>query len=112
MSTDTNTRTQTTQNWRKLAIRIGLIAAIPFVISAAQHVPASAPATVPTAAPERITEDDPRWDCRTMGNHICGPRNTEGRPDGCYSNGRLVIAWTNHEVPSSDPLWARETPAC
>jgi len=19
-----------------------------------------------------ITEDDPRWDCRTMGNHICG----------------------------------------
>jgi len=22
---------------------------------------------------ERITEDDPRWDCRTMGNKICGP---------------------------------------
>ena len=21
----------------------------------------------------RIEEDDPRWDCRTMGNHICGP---------------------------------------
>ncbi|UJQ86323.1 hypothetical protein SEA_BONAMASSA_89 [Mycobacterium phage Bonamassa] len=20
-----------------------------------------------------ITEDDPRWDCRTMGNKICGP---------------------------------------
>jgi hypothetical protein len=20
----------------------------------------------------RITEDDPRWDCRTMGNHVCG----------------------------------------
>ena len=20
-----------------------------------------------------ITEDDPRWDCRTMGNQICGP---------------------------------------
>lgn len=22
---------------------------------------------------ERIFEDDPRWDCRTMGNRICGP---------------------------------------
>lgn len=22
---------------------------------------------------ERITEDDPRWDCRTMGNKVCGP---------------------------------------
>jgi hypothetical protein len=21
----------------------------------------------------RISEDDPRWDCRTMGNRICGP---------------------------------------
>lgn len=26
-----------------------------------------------TVAQERITEDDPRWDCRTMGNKICGP---------------------------------------
>jgi len=23
--------------------------------------------------PHRITEDDPRWDCHTMGNHVCGP---------------------------------------
>lgn len=22
---------------------------------------------------DEITEDDPRWDCRTMGNRICGP---------------------------------------
>ena len=22
---------------------------------------------------DRITEDDPRWDCETMGNRICGP---------------------------------------
>lgn len=26
-------------------------------------------------APTRIEEDDPRWDCRTMGNRTCG----EGR---------------------------------
>lgn len=24
---------------------------------------------------ERITEDDPRWDCHTVGNRICGPLN-------------------------------------
>ena len=22
---------------------------------------------------QKITEDDPRWDCRTMGNKVCGP---------------------------------------
>lgn len=26
---------------------------------------------------ERITEDDPRWDCRTMGNEICGEPDSE-----------------------------------
>lgn len=31
-----------------------------------------APSASPTPQ-ERITEDDPRWDCRTMGNKICGP---------------------------------------
>jgi len=28
---------------------------------------------VVVSAQERITEDDPRWDCKTMGNKICGP---------------------------------------
>lgn len=26
----------------------------------------------PTHATQQIREDDPRWDCRTMGNRICG----------------------------------------
>lgn len=25
-------------------------------------------------AADRIEEDDPRWDCTTMGNRICGDR--------------------------------------
>jgi hypothetical protein len=25
------------------------------------------------SADEIVTEDDPRWDCETMGNRICGP---------------------------------------
>lgn len=26
-----------------------------------------------------VEEDDPRWDCRTMGNRICGPETGESR---------------------------------
>lgn len=33
---------------------------------------ASAPSPSPVGN-ERIEEDDPRWDCATMGNRICGP---------------------------------------
>ena len=32
-----------------------------------------------------IYEDDPRWDCRVMGNRICGPTNVQGVPAGDYS---------------------------
>jgi len=31
-----------------------------------------------------IEEDDPRWDCRTMGNRECGPGNAQGVPPGDY----------------------------
>jgi hypothetical protein len=33
-----------------------------------------------------IQEDDPRWDCRTMGNLVCGPDNAQGVLPGDYSN--------------------------
>jgi hypothetical protein len=39
---------------------------------------------------------DSRWDCRMIGNHICGPGNPEGYTPGLYSarnNGRLIITW-------------------
>jgi hypothetical protein len=26
---------------------------------------------------ERIEEDDPRWNCKTMGNKVCGPNAEE-----------------------------------
>ena len=32
-----------------------------------------------------IMEDDPRWDCRVMGNRVCGPTNMQGVPAGDYS---------------------------
>jgi len=30
-------------------------------------------ADAPGGAVKRITEDDPRWNCATMGNRVCGP---------------------------------------
>lgn len=38
------------------------------------HAPAPVvtEATAPAPSPEVITEDDPRWDCREMGNRTCG----------------------------------------
>lgn len=32
---------------------------------------------------QKITEDDPRWDCRTMGNKLCGP-DSMVRPGGGF----------------------------
>ena len=37
-----------------------------------------------------IYEDDPRWDCRVMGNRVCGPTNVQGVPAGDYSRLRLA----------------------
>lgn len=33
-----------------------------------------------------ITEDEAGWDCRTMGNNVCGPGNAQGVPPGDYSS--------------------------
>jgi len=39
-------------------------------------------------------EDDPNWDCVTMGNRVCGVGNAEGVPAGCYNdNEELVAPW-------------------
>ena len=36
---------------------------------------------------ERITEDDPGWDCRTMGNQICGPPHPTPGPSDEHTVG-------------------------
>lgn len=60
-----------------------------------------APASVVT----QVQEDSRGWDCRTRGNHICGPG---GRIQaGCYEHGRLVIPWVRFDVPREDFLWGR-----
>lgn len=67
-----------------------------------QSVPTQTTAVVAkaytTATPPNDDNWDTRWDCRKMGNHICGPGNPQRVKPGLYSaknNGRLVITW-NH----------------
>lgn len=46
-----------------------------------------------------VQEDSPEWDCRTMGNQVCGPSNDQGMTAGQYANGALV-PWSASEVPA------------
>jgi len=74
-----------------------------------------------TAAPDKSTPAmtlvsyataAPKSSCATVGNHICGPRNSNGLAPGCYDRGRLVIPWTRYDRPSQDPLWRQFTSPC
>lgn len=64
------------------------------------------------SVPKAITEDDPGFDCRTQGNHICGPHAPGGHEAGCYRGGHLIIAWSNYSSPRKDPLWGQVHSPC
>lgn len=68
--------------------------------------------TLPKATTKAKTEDSPGWDCRTQGNHICGPHAPGGHEAGCYRDGVRVIAWSNYRSPRKDPLWAQMKSPC
>ncbi|CAN3132248.1 hypothetical protein ACNUDN_30425 [Mycobacterium sp. smrl_JER01] len=68
---------------RTLAVTFAASASIAFSMAAAA---AASPAV-------QAQEDQPGWDCRTMGNHECGPANSQGVPAGRYEGGVLVQAW-------------------
>lgn len=59
------------------AFAVTVFAPLTGLLAPAQAAPVVVPVTDP--APPRfdalpaITEDDPRWDCATMGNRVCGP---------------------------------------
>lgn len=60
----------------------------PAIIAQAQAAPAG-----------QTQEDDPGWDCRTMGDRRCGPTNVQGVAAGCYADtGALVAPWPCHVV--------------
>lgn len=40
----------------------------------------------PLASADVISDDSPAFDCRFMGNHICGPGNDQGVKPGWYGD--------------------------
>lgn len=92
MSTTTQPHT-----WRRLTARIALIVAGVAVIAISQSQAEQTPAEVAPVSAQTATiyEDDPRWDCRTMGNLICGEEalvHGVPVPAGDYSHGDQVEA--------------------
>jgi hypothetical protein len=100
MSSTSNrsSQAQTTHVWRKLFVRILLIIAAVAAMAylgggtseagAAEAVRDNSVGTV-----DRIEEDDPRWDCRTMGNHVCGEGatvNGQPIPAGDYTHAAVI----------------------
>lgn len=75
------------------------------LITAAIGVPLVGPTiAISHATPSgQVQEDDPGWDCRTMGDRRCGPTNTNLVAAGCYNDAaQLVAPWPCHIVV--DPM--------
>lgn len=45
-------------------------------------------ALAPLTGPQ---EDDPGWDCRTMGDHVCGVGNSQGVAPGLYDQAGALV---------------------
>ena len=54
----------------------GIIASLAFSLFIIAVFAMPATSTTPKVV-EVIEEDDPRWDCATMGNKVCGPTQEE-----------------------------------
>lgn len=78
--------------------------AVALAVKVSLTLGALAIATHAHGTPTRITEDDPRWNCTTMGNRICGPNNANGVTAGCYSDtgSAPVHLWPCHVVVNPD----------
>lgn len=73
-TTDAHLIPITRTEFRALALTLALGAAFVGGVYAGHAVPADDPAPTTVVHPsDRIEEDDPRWDCVTMGNGQCGP---------------------------------------
>lgn len=70
--------------------------AVGVLLTAAIGVPLAGPTIAIAHAQPAIQEDDPRWDCRTMGDLECGPTNAQGVPASRYQAGVLVQAWEDY----------------
>lgn len=82
-----------------LVMFVGLVGAAPVGAVTIAEDESGATATESPSFSGVITEDDPRWDCRTMGNRVCGPANGQGVIAGQYGPDGLIIPWPATAVP-------------
>jgi len=59
---------------------------------------------VATAA-TAVEEDEPGWDCRTMGNHVCGVIGVDDTPFNVHYDASGVVDWVEYTpfVPTPPP---------
>lgn len=73
-------------------VHLLLLALVAVGWAAVAHVPDQARRDVGVVQQHRCEEDEPCWDCSTMGNHVCGPRPANSTPTdpGCasFANGQ------------------------
>lgn len=76
--------------------------AIGALLGAALGIPIG-PAIIAQAQASPVVEDDPAFDCVSMGNRICGPGNPQGQPAACYDDGGVIVApWPCHVIVNAD----------
>lgn len=73
----TNTSTTKSSAWRRLAVRVTTILVVlgtATLVAAVDSGQEARATTAPTSMVGQQQEDDPGWDCHTMGNRDCGPQ--------------------------------------
>ncbi|UZJ23691.1 hypothetical protein RHODO2019_10775 [Rhodococcus antarcticus] len=77
------------RKWRTATL-VAVLSVLTVLTLARGSEPAIQPASAPSAS-HQIEEDDPRWDCRTMGNHQCSATG--------YAGENVVIEFDAYGMP-------------
>ena len=96
---DAMVRTQYAVDGRRGKFRVGRKRRAIRALVGAAIAAATLTLPAPTASAAPVTEDSASWDCRTMGNQVCGPTNDQGVVAGQYADG-LLVPWSATEVPA------------
>jgi len=83
-----------------------------YLIAGAVSLASLSGGVVASCEPEPVAcqEDDPCWDCATMGNGLCGPLLAYAEPHGLVvtdANGRPVgvVGWNMTDATSTDKAY-------
>jgi len=88
--------------------RTALVVALSAGLLALLMIPTAAPIILSRlsgwAEPVKIAEDDPGWDCRTMGNRLCGPASGFDTSWISYWTDP-ELGWASEYVVQNEMVW-------